>query len=79
VAFVKAGIRTALFVPMFRNDHAIGAIALGRERMEPFTDKQIELVLDFAAQAAIALEITSRERQLREVQAELAAPIASTR
>jgi len=47
-------------------------INLGRTRMQPFTDKQIELIADFAAQAAIALEITRRERQYREVQNELA-------
>ena len=47
-------------------------INLGRTRMQPFTDKQIELITDFAAQAAIALEITRRERQYREVQNELA-------
>jgi C4-dicarboxylate-specific signal transduction histidine kinase len=40
--------------------------------VQPFTHKEIELITDFAAQAAIALEITSRERQLREVQMELA-------
>ena len=45
-------------------------INLGRTRMQPFTDKQIELIAGFAAQAA--LEITRRERQYREVQNELA-------
>jgi signal transduction histidine kinase len=69
---VKAGIRTILVLPMLRNNDVIGALAIWRERVEPFTDKQIELLTDFAAQAAIALEITRRERQYREVQTELA-------
>jgi signal transduction histidine kinase len=72
VALVKGGIRTSLFVPMLRNDELIGSLNIGRGRIEPFTEKQIELVTDFAAEAAIALEITRRERQLREVQMELA-------
>ena len=72
VALVKAGMRSTVFVPMLRNDDVIGALAIWRERLESFGDKQIELVADFAAQAAIALEITRRERQLREVQMELA-------
>jgi GAF domain-containing protein len=59
-------------VPMLRNGNVVGALCLFRERVEPFTDKQIELVTDFAAEATIALEITSRERQLREVETELA-------
>ena len=41
-------------------------------QVQPFTDKQISLFMDFAAQAAIAWEITRRERQLREIQMELA-------
>jgi len=65
-------MQSTVFVPMLRNDRVIGALAIWRERLEPFGDKQIELVADFAAQAAIALEITRRERQLREVQMELA-------
>jgi C4-dicarboxylate-specific signal transduction histidine kinase len=72
VSGAKLGIGTALFVPMLRSDDVIGALAIWRDRVEPFTDKQIELVTDFAAQAAIALEITRRERQYREVQNELA-------
>jgi GAF domain-containing protein len=59
-------------VPMLRNDEPIGSLSIGRGRIEPFTEKEIELVTDFAAEAAIALEITRRERQLREVQVELA-------
>jgi signal transduction histidine kinase len=72
VAAVKGGVGTVLYVPMLRNDGVIGALGIWRERVEPFTDKQIELITDFAAQATIALEITSRERQLRDVQTELA-------
>jgi len=72
VGLVKSGLRTALYVPMLRNDELIGVLSVGRGRIEPFTEKEIELVTDFAAEAAIALEITRRERQLRELQRELA-------
>jgi DNA-binding CsgD family transcriptional regulator/transcriptional regulator with GAF, ATPase, and Fis domain len=68
VAAVKAGFRTALLVPMLRNDELVGAFSIGRRRIEHFTENEIQLVTDFAAQAAIALEITRRERQLRELQ-----------
>jgi C4-dicarboxylate-specific signal transduction histidine kinase len=50
----------------------IGYIALARKQVQPFTDKQISLCGDFAAQATIALESTRRERQYREMQSELA-------
>jgi signal transduction histidine kinase len=72
VAAAKGGVRTFLFVPMLRNDDVIGLLGIWREQVEPFTDKQIELVTDFAAQATIALESTRRERQYREMQSELA-------
>ena len=65
-------VGTVLFVPMLRNDDLIGSVAVARQRVEPFTEKEIELVTDFAAQATIALKITCRERQLREVQMQLA-------
>src|SRR5215831_13291150 len=68
----KLGVRTALHIPMLRSDELIGSLSLGRQRIEPFTEKEIELVTDFAAQATIALEITRRERELRELQMELA-------
>jgi hypothetical protein len=58
VAVVKAGVRTALFVPMLRNDELVGSFSIGRRRIEHFTENEIELVTDFAAQAAIALEPT---------------------
>jgi GAF domain-containing protein len=72
VALFERGLRTILFVPMLRNDELIGSIAVGRRRVEHFTEREIELVTDFAAQATIALEIVRRERQYREVQTELA-------
>jgi C4-dicarboxylate-specific signal transduction histidine kinase len=61
-----------LAVPMLAEKRLIGTVNIWRVRSEPFADKEIELILDFAAQAAIALEITRRERQLREMQMELA-------
>src|SRR6516162_5653688 len=60
------GVRTVLFVPMLRNDELIGTLSLVRHHIEPFTEKEIELVTDFAVQTAIAFEITRRERELRE-------------
>jgi C4-dicarboxylate-specific signal transduction histidine kinase len=56
---------------MLKEGEIIGSIVMGRVRVQPFTDKQIDLITDFAAQATIALEITRRERQYREVQTEL--------
>jgi C4-dicarboxylate-specific signal transduction histidine kinase len=47
-------------------------MAIARLHIEPFTEKEIELVTDFATEASIALEITRRERQLRELQMQLA-------
>src|SRR6516225_5782896 len=69
---VSRGVGTVLFVPMLRNDDLIGSVAVARQRVEPFTENEIELVTDFAVQATIALEITRRERQLRELQMQLA-------
>jgi signal transduction histidine kinase len=72
VTAAKARYRTALFVPLLKDNEIVGVISLGRTRVQPFTDKQISLFTDFAAQASIALESTRRERQYREMQSELA-------
>jgi C4-dicarboxylate-specific signal transduction histidine kinase len=69
---VNAGLRTGLNVPLLNDNEIVGLITLGRTRMQPFSDKQISLFSDFAAQASIALESTRRERQYREMQSELA-------
>jgi signal transduction histidine kinase len=69
---VNSGLRTGLFAPLFKDDELVGTITLARKQVRPFTDRQISLFRDFAAQAAIALESTRRERQYREMQSELA-------
>jgi signal transduction histidine kinase len=69
---VDAGFRTGLLVPLLKDNEIVGLITLGRKQVQPFTDRQISLFKDFAAQAAIALESTRRERQYREAQMALA-------
>jgi signal transduction histidine kinase len=69
---VNAGFRTGLLVPLLKDNEIVGTITLGRKQVQPFTDKQISLFRDFAAQATIALESTRRERQYREAQMALA-------
>jgi GAF domain-containing protein len=69
---VNAGFRSGLIVPLLNDNKIVGTINLFRKQLQPFTDREISLFMDFAAEATIVRESSRRKRQYCEAQIALA-------